>query len=112
MSQYDKRTSELQSSIEVGFQDYDVDTVSVDDTDFVEATLDLSGFYAEFVRLLNDSIVDALIKINDKKAFTLPAGDIMQIGFDDVLKVEVKSKEAGKTTKVEVSVFGRTDLNV
>lgn len=110
--EYKKRTSEIQSSVELGFQDYDVDVVTKDDSAFLAATLSLSGFYPEHIRLLNDSEVDALIKINEKEAFTLPAGDIMSIGFDNIFKVEVKSKEAAKTTIVEVMVLGRTDINM
>lgn len=112
MTIYNKRTSDIQSSVEIGFQDYDVDTVSKDDSAFQAATLDLSGFYAEYVRLVNKSDADALIKVNDKKEFSLLAGGIFAMGFDDITKVEVKSDEAAETTIVEVMVLGRKDINV
>lgn len=111
MTDYKQRTRDIQSSIEIGFQDYDVDTVTKDDSGFQAATLSLGGFHADYIRLFNKSDKDALIKINDKKAFTLPAGDLMSMGFDDVTKVEVKCDETAQTTIVEIMVLGRNDID-
>lgn len=109
---YGYRDQNLNPTVEVGFQNYDVDTVSKDDSAFAEASLSLSGFNGEFLRLVNDSIYDALIKINDKDEFTLQAGGNLSIAFDNITSVKVKSKAAAQTTVVEVSVWGRNDLDM
>lgn len=108
---YSKRMSQIRPSVELSFQDYAVDTVSATNAAYVEASLTLTGIYANFVRLLNDSDYDAWVKLNEEAAFTLQGGMTLCIGFDDITKVEIKSKTAD-TTVVEVSVWGRTDLDV
>lgn len=109
---YEKRTSSIQSSVELGFQDYAVKTTSQGSTAFVDATPTISGFYAECVRLVNSSRYDAYVKINEKDAFVLFAGGVLNISFDDISKVEIKSAVANKTITVEVDIFGRIDLDI
>ena len=108
---YQYRTSEIRPTVEAPFQDYVVDTVSATNAAYVEASLTLTGIYANFVRLLNDSNYDALVKLNDDDAFTLQAGFTMSVAFDGITSVKITSKTAD-TAVVEVSVWGRTDIDV
>lgn len=108
---YKYRESAIRPTVEAPFQDYVVDTVSATNAAYVEASLTLTGIYANFVRLLNDSNYDALIKLNNDDAFTLQAGFTMSVSYDGITSVKVTSKTAD-TTIVEVSVWGRTDIDV
>jgi len=109
---YNYRQSEIDPTVELGFQHYEVATVTQDDSAFAEASLSLSSFYPEVVRLVNTSSYDASVKINSKGVFTVQAGSNMIFGFDNPTTIEIKSAETSQTTVVEVSVWGRTDLDM
>jgi len=112
MREYKERSNMIQPTAELPYQDYDVDTVEVGSTAYQDANIALTAFYPEFIRMMNDSSVDALVKFNDKKPFTLLAGSTMGMPFDGLSKISVKSKVEGQSTKVEVSVWGRLDLDL
>ena len=109
---YSKKSSDLKAVANIGFQHYEVATKSQDDSAFDEVAVTLTGFYPEHVRLYNSSDYDAYIKLNEKGAFTLPKGSILSLSFDALTKIEIKSADAGQTTTIEASVWGRTDHNI
>lgn len=106
-----KRSSDLQMIAELGFDHYTVGTKTQGSAAFAEITIVYTGFYGELVRLYNSSNYDAYVKINSLGAFTLPAGDILSIIFDNITKLEIKSASGGNDTVVEASVWGRTDVD-
>jgi len=108
---YSQRDFKVNPVEELGFQNYDVATVTKDTSAFETAALTFTGFYANFARIYNSSTINASVKINGKDAFTVPAGSSFNVTYSGITSVAVKAAETGTTT-VEVSVWGRTDLDV
>lgn len=109
---YNEVSNMILPTMELGYQNYDVVNVEAQNSNYIEAYLDYNSFHAEYLRLLNDSSVDALVKINNKKAFTLLGGSSFSLPFDSIKSVKLKSKTPGEIAKIEVSIWGRNDLEI